>query len=124
MHAFTMLKWTATILLVYISECHGHSVCVYSFHVPNSHDESGCPGNGQSLEVLRLAESLTQVQHVVEQLKSAIDVLQVIMRVTRYLGLHSSSLMLVSHSGEYSELAYECNSPPIRNDRNVIAIHP
>jgi hypothetical protein len=32
--------------------------------------------------------------------------------------------MLLSHSGEYGgEWAYECNSPPIRNDRKVIARH-
>ena len=86
MHAFAMLKWTATILLVYISECGGRSVdqgntsCVYSFHVPGSQVQAGCPGNGQSSELLRLAESLTQVHNVVEKLKCAVEVLQVIMR--------------------------------------------
>ena len=86
MHVAAMLKWTATILLVYISECHGRSVdqentsCVYSFHVPGSQVQAGCPGNGQSSEVLRLAESLTQVHHVMEKMKCAFEVLQVIMR--------------------------------------------
>ena len=80
MHVFAMLKCTATILLVYISECHGRSVdqgntsCVYSFHVPGSQVQAGCPGNGQSPEVLRLAESLTQVHNVVEKLKGAVEV--------------------------------------------------
>ena len=50
MHAFAMLKWTATILLVYISEC-----------------------RGQPSEVLRLADSLGK-------LKWAFEVLQVNMR--------------------------------------------
>ena len=85
MYVVAMLKWTATILLVYISECRGESVdevntsCVFSFHVPSSQVQAVCPGNGQSSEVLRLAESLTQVQHVVETLKGAFEVLQVIM---------------------------------------------
>ena len=76
MYVVAMLKWTATILLVYISECRGRSVdrmntsCVYSFHVPGSQVQSGCPGNGQNSEVLRLAESL-------EKLKCAFEVLQV-----------------------------------------------
>ena len=78
MHVVAMLKWTATILLVYISECHGRSVdqentsCVYSFHVPGSEVHAGCPGNGQSSGLLHLAESL-------EKLKCAFEVLQVIM---------------------------------------------
>ena len=86
MHVFAMLKWTATILLVYISECRGRSVdqentsCVYSFHVPSSQVQAGCPGNGQSSEVFRLTESLTQVHHVLEKLQCAFEVLQVIMR--------------------------------------------
>ena len=84
MHVFAMLKWTATILLGYICECRGRSVdqentsCVYSFHVPGSQVQAGCPGNGQSSEVLRLAESLTQVHNVVEKLMCAVEVLQVI----------------------------------------------
>ena len=83
MHVFAMLKWTATILLVSISECRGRSVdqvntsCVYSFHVPGSQVQAGCPGNGQSSEVLRLAESL-------EKLKCAFEVLQVILRAYQY----------------------------------------
>ena len=86
MYVVAMLKWTATILLVYISECRGRSVeqantsCVYSFHVQDSKVQAGCPGNGQSSEVLRLAESLTRVHNVVEKLKCAFEVLQVIMR--------------------------------------------
>jgi hypothetical protein len=37
---------------------------------------------------------------------------------------HSLELLLLSHSGEYGgEWAYEFNSPPIRNDRKVIARH-
>ena len=78
MHVFAVLKWTATILLGYINECHSRSVeqantsCVYSFHVPGSQVQAGCPGNGQSSEVLRLAESL-------EKFKCAFEVLQVIM---------------------------------------------
>ena len=86
MHVFAMLKWTATILLVSISECRGRSVdqentsCVYSFHVPGSQVQAGCPGNGQSSEVLRLTESLTLVHHVLDKLKCAFEVLQVIMR--------------------------------------------
>ena len=32
--------------------------------------------------------------------------------------------MLLSHLGEYGcEWAYECNSPPIRNDHKMIARH-
>ena len=94
MHVVAMLKWTATIILVYISECHGLPVdqkntsCVYSFHVPGSQAQAGCPGNGQSSEVLRLAESLTQV-------KSAIEVLQVIM------GTKSQSHRIVRFSTAY-----------------------
>ena len=86
MYVGAMLKWTAAILLVYISECHGESVdkgntsCVFSFHLPSSQVQAVCPGNGQSSEVLRLAESLTQVHNVVEKLKGAVEVLQVIMR--------------------------------------------
>ena len=85
MHVAAMLKWTAAILLVYISECRGESVdpmntsCVFSFHVPSSQVQAVCPGNGQSSEVLRLAESLTQVQHVMEKLKVSFEELQVIM---------------------------------------------
>ena len=121
MHALAMLKWTATILLVFISECHGHSTCVYSFHVPDNHEEAGCPGNGQSSEMLRLAESLAQVNHVVYQLTSAFEVLQVIMRsylparptfvfpwqvqtFMEYISKYGSrvvSILLVSHCGEY-----------------------
>ena len=76
MHVVEMLKWTATIVLVCISECRSRSVdqentsCVYSFHVPGSQVQAGCSGNGQSSEVLHLAESL-------EKLKCAFEVLQV-----------------------------------------------
>ena len=86
MHVVAMLKWTATILLVYISECRGiseeqeNTSCVYSFTVPGSQVQGGCSGNGQSSKVLRLDESMTQVQHVMEKLKCAVEVLQVSMR--------------------------------------------
>ena len=86
MNIFAVLKWTANFLLVYISECRGESIdkvntsCVYSFHVPGSQVQAGCPGNGKSSEVLRLAESLTQVHYVMDKLKCAFEVLQVIMR--------------------------------------------
>ena len=77
MHVFGMLKWTAIILLVYICECRDlpaePTSCIYSFQVSGSQIQAGCPGNGQSSEVLRLAESL-------DELKGAFEVLQVIMR--------------------------------------------
>ena len=53
MDVVAMLKWTATILLVYISECHGESVdqentsCVYSFHVPSSQSMPGVQGTAR-----------------------------------------------------------------------------
>ena len=93
MHVAAMLKWTATILLVHISECCGESVdqentsFVYTFHVPSSQVHAVCPVSGQSSEVLRLAESLTQVQHVMEKMKSAFEVLQVIMRANSLVRL-------------------------------------
>ena len=82
MHVFGMLKWTATILLVSICECRGlpaePTSCIYSFQVSGSQVQAGCPGNGQSSEVLRLAESL-------DELKGAFEVLQVIMRARSLL---------------------------------------
>ena len=105
MHVFAVLKWTATILLVYIIECHGRSVeqantsCVYSFHVPGSQVRGGCPENGHTSEMLRLAESL-------EKLKCAFEVLQVIMRAYSLHSYYLSKCKLSVNSDQYMVLEW------------------
>ena len=76
MQLFVVLQLTATLLLVQTGHGHGQSTydeertsCVYTFVVPGSSSDEGCPGRGDSAELRRLSQSVDALKQIIEVLQ-------------------------------------------------------